>query len=63
MQLEEPVHQVLNLPEFNEPAVSVHIYSRPIEKCLVFSTVKNEIRERTMCYTSKYGKLLPEARL
>src|SRR5262245_18267411 len=25
---EEPVHQVLNLPEFGERAVSLHIYSR-----------------------------------
>lgn len=63
VQLEEPVHQVLNLPEFEERAVSLHIYSRPIQKCLVFSTVKNEMRERTMCYTSEYGKLAPGARL
>ena len=63
VQLEQPVHQVLNLPKFNEQAVSVHIYSRPIDKCLVFSTQKNEVRWRTMCYTSKFGKLMPDARL
>lgn len=60
---DEPVHQVSNLPEFNQRAVSLHIYSRPIDRCQVFSIQKNEMRERIMCYTSKFGKLCDGARL
>jgi cysteine dioxygenase len=63
VQLEEPLHQVFNPSEFNARAISVHIYSRPFERCNVFSLQKNEVRERQMCYTSMYGKLLPDARL
>lgn len=54
---EEPVHQVLNLPEFNQRAVSLHIYSRPFASCLVYSPEKAEYREITLSYTSEYGSL------
>lgn len=53
----EPVHQVLNLAEFNERAVSLHIYSRPFERCLVYSLETNQYREIPLHYTSEYGKL------
>src|SRR5215468_9641361 len=33
----EPVHRVLNLREFNERAVSLHVYSRPFNTCVVYS--------------------------
>src|SRR5260370_23896204 len=29
----EPVHQFLNLAEFNQRAVSIHIYSKPFDSC------------------------------
>jgi len=54
---EEPVHQVLNLPEFNQRAVSLHIYSRPFDRCLVYCCDTNEYREVPLHYTSEYGKL------
>jgi cysteine dioxygenase len=53
----EPVHQVLNLAEFNERAVSLHIYSRPFERCLVYSLEASQYREIPLHYTSEYGKL------
>ena len=34
VDLEEPIHQILNLTEYNERAVSLHIYSKPFDKCL-----------------------------
>src|ERR1700727_2372820 len=34
VQPNEPVHQVLNLPEFNQQATSVHIYSYPYASCV-----------------------------
>ncbi|MFY9555684.1 MAG: cysteine dioxygenase family protein [Blastocatellia bacterium] len=54
---EEPVHQVLNLAEFNEPAVSLHIYSRPFDRCLVYCVETAEYREIPLHYSSEYGKL------
>ncbi len=33
VQPEEPVHQVLNLPEFGQRATSIHVYSRPYSSC------------------------------
>ena len=59
----EPVHQVLNLPEFNERAVSLHVYSKPFDKCQVYSPVRNQFSEVQLCYTSQYGKLCEGARL
>ena len=54
---EEPVHQVLNLAEFNERAVSLHIYSRPFDRCLVYCKETNEYREVPLHYTSEYGRV------
>jgi len=53
----EPVHRVLNLAKFDERAVSLHIYSRPFERCLVYSLETNQYREIPLHYTSEYGKL------
>ena len=55
----EPLHQVLNLPEFNKRAVSLHIYSRPFNRCLVYSQEKNHCQEIQLHYSSVYGKLCP----
>jgi len=60
---EEPVHQVLNLREFEERAVSLHIYSRPFDRCLVYSPAKAEYSEVQTSYTSEYGKLREGERL
>jgi cysteine dioxygenase len=54
---EEPVHQVLNLAEFNQRAVSLHIYSRPYDRCLVYCCETSEYREVPLHYSSEYGKL------
>ena len=59
----EPVHQVLNLPEFNQRAVSLHVYSKPFDTCLVYSPARNQFSEMRLCYTSQYGKLCEGARL
>jgi cysteine dioxygenase type I len=60
---EEPVHQVLNLAEFNQRAVSLHIYSRPFDRCLVYCIDTSEYREIPLHYTSEYGKLCEGERL
>lgn len=53
----EPVHQVLNLAEFNQRAVSLHIYSRPFDRCLVYCLETAEYREIPLHYSSEYGRL------
>ncbi|MFZ0286620.1 MAG: cysteine dioxygenase family protein, partial [Terriglobales bacterium] len=34
---QEPVHRVLNPKEFSQRAVSLHVYSRPYDSCVVYS--------------------------
>lgn len=57
VELEEPIHQILNLPEFNERAVSLHIYSKPFNKCLCYCRETNKISEVSLNYTSINGEL------
>lgn len=57
VELEEPIHQVLNLPEFDERAVSLHIYSKPYDKCLSYCRQTDTFKEVQLCYTSIDGKL------
>ena len=63
VQPEEPVHQVLNLPEFNERATSVHIYSYPYSSCEVYSLDKGAYADVPLHYSSEYGKLDPDEKL
>lgn len=57
VELEEPIHQILNLPEFNERAVSLHIYSKPFDKCISYCRDTDTYKEVSLCYTSIDGKL------
>ena len=59
----EPVHQVLNLPEFAARAVSIHVYSRPFDSCEVYSLDRGTYFDAPLHYTSEYGKLNPEEKL
>ena len=36
VELEEPIHQVLNLQEYDQRAVSIHIYSKPFNRCMAY---------------------------
>jgi cysteine dioxygenase len=57
VELEEPIHQILNLPEFDERAVSLHIYSKPFDKCLSYCLETDRVAEVPLYYTSVNGKL------
>jgi len=57
VELEEPIHQILNLPEFNERAVSLHIYSKPFDRCLSYCRETDRFAEVPLFYTSVGGKL------
>jgi len=53
----EPVHQVINPAEYDLRAVSLHVYSKPYDRCLVYSAQKNQYQEVQLNYSSEYGKL------
>jgi cysteine dioxygenase len=57
VELEEPIHQVLNLPEFDERAVSIHIYSKPYDRCLSYCRDTDTFKEVQLFYTSIGGRL------
>jgi cysteine dioxygenase len=59
----EPVHQVLNLPEFKQRAVSIHVYSKPFDTCEVYQREKGTYSDVPLHYTSEYGKLHPDEKL
>jgi len=52
----EPVHRVFNPREFNQRAVSVHVYSRPFDTCVVYSAEQGTCGEISLHYTTEYGK-------
>ncbi len=53
----EPVHEVMNLSEFNQRAVSIHIYSKPFDSCEVYLRDRGTYSDVPLFYTSEYGKL------
>lgn len=59
----DPVHKVSNLPEFNQRAVSLHVYSRPYSTCVVYSTARNDYREMELTYHSIRGRVCDGVRL
>ena len=56
---QEPVHRVLNPREINQRAVSLHIYSRPIDSCVVYSPELGTCGQIKLHYTTEYGKPVP----
>jgi predicted metal-dependent enzyme (double-stranded beta helix superfamily) len=52
----QPVHRVLNPREFGQRAVSLHVYSRPFDSCVVYSPEQGTCGEIKLHYTTEYGK-------
>ena len=50
-----PVHKVYNPPEFGQRAVSLHVYSRPYDSCVVYSDEQHKCGEIKLSYTSEFG--------
>ena len=51
----DPVHRVYNPREFNARAVSLHVYSRPFDTCIVYSPEQGTCGEIKLHYTTEYG--------
>ena len=52
----DPVHRVYNPREFNQRAVSLHVYSRPFDSCVVYSPEQGTCGEIKLHYNSEYGR-------
>ena len=52
----EPVHRVYNPREFQQRAVSLHVYSRPFDSCVVYSPEQGTCGEIKLHYNTAYGK-------
>ena len=52
----EPVHKVFNPREFGTRAVSLHIYSRPFDHCVVYSEEQHTCGIIKLSYTTQFGK-------
>src|SRR2546421_9834791 len=55
----EPVHKVFNPAEFNARAVSLHVYSRPFDSCVVYSQEQHKCGEIQLHYHTMYGRPVP----
>ena len=54
----EPVHRVVNPREANQRAVSLHVYSRPFDTCVVYSPEQGTCGEIELHYTTMFGKVV-----
>lgn len=52
----DPVHRVVNPKEFDRRAVSLHVYSRPFDRCVVYSPEQGTCGEIQLHFTTEFGK-------
>jgi cysteine dioxygenase len=56
----QTIHRLYNLSADTERAVSIHIYSRPIDSCVAFDMENQRCYRRQLGYFSKRGEVMPE---
>jgi len=52
----DPVHRVVNPRAFSQRAVSLHVYSRPFDTCVVYSPEQGTCGEIRLHFNTEYGK-------
>jgi cysteine dioxygenase len=52
----DPVHRVVNPRDFNQRAVSLHVYSRPFDTCIVYSPEQGTCGEIRLHFDTEHGK-------
>jgi len=55
----EPIHSVHNRDEYGSRALSIHVYSRPFDSCMVYQPERGRCFEVPLEYTSRHGVLCP----
>jgi predicted metal-dependent enzyme (double-stranded beta helix superfamily) len=53
---DDPVHRVVNPRQFNQRAVSLHVYSRPFDTCVVYSPEQGTCGEIELHFNTMFGK-------
>jgi cysteine dioxygenase len=56
----QPVHRVLNPRHFAERAVSLHIYSRPFDTCVVYSPENGTCGEIKLHFNTRFGQAVQD---
>ena len=59
--LDDSIHEIANLDGFQEPALSVHVYSRPLDTCVVFDLENQTCQRVPLSFHSEYGKVVAAA--
>ncbi|HEU4520444.1 MAG TPA: cysteine dioxygenase family protein [Thermoanaerobaculia bacterium] len=49
----QTIHRIINKAEWNAPAVSLHVYSRPIDSCVVFDMDAQRCYRRDLKYDNE----------
>lgn len=57
----EPVHRVVNPRETNQRAVTLHVYSRPFDSCVVYSPEQGTCGDIRLHYNTEFGKVVPSS--
>jgi predicted metal-dependent enzyme (double-stranded beta helix superfamily) len=57
----QPVHRVANPREANRRAVSLHVYSRPFDTCVVYSPEQGTCGDILLHYNTIFGKPVARA--
>jgi cysteine dioxygenase len=52
----EPVHRVVNPRQAHQRAVSLHVYSRPFDTCMVYSPEQGTCGDIRLHYNTVFGK-------
>lgn len=53
---QQPVHRVVNPREANQRAVTLHVYSRPFDTCMVYSPEQGTCGDIRLHYNTVFGK-------
>jgi cysteine dioxygenase len=56
----QTIHRLYNLSSDTERAISIHVYSRPIDSCVAFDMENQRCHRRHLGYFSKYGEVTSE---
>ena len=57
----EPVHRVVNPRAANQRAVTLHVYSRPFDTCVVYSPEQGTCGDIQLHYNTAFGKPVPRS--
>jgi cysteine dioxygenase len=57
----EPVHRVVNPRDGNQRAVTLHVYSRPFDSCVVYSPEQGTCGDIRLHYNTAFGKAVPRS--